>query len=139
MTLLLLHLDHYIWLAKIPVNYVLHYTVPDCALYPDKYLFTFIISIIWTAIFSYIMVWMVTLIGFTIGVPDSVMGVTFLAIGTSVPDCYSSIHAARKVSIVSLPASGHGSDGRPDKKLTTASCNVLLSIYTHLCGLGDSR
>ena len=52
--------------------------------------------------FSYIMVWMVTLIGYTFGIPDSVMGVTFLAAGTSVPDCYSSIHAARNVSISPL-------------------------------------
>lgn len=89
------HENYYLWLAKIPVNYVLHYTVPDCSLYPDKYLFTFFISILWTALFSYIMVWMVTLIGYTFGIPDSVMGVTFLAAGTSVPDCYSSIHAAR--------------------------------------------
>lgn len=87
--------DYYIWLAKIPANYVLHYTIPDCTLYPDKYLYTFFISITWTAIFSYIMVWMVTLIGYTFGIPDSVMGVTFLAAGTSIPDCYSSVHAAR--------------------------------------------
>lgn len=92
--------DYYLWLAKIPVNYVLHYTIPDCTLYPDKYLLTFIISIVWTAFFSYIMVWMVTLIGYTFGIPDSVMGVTFLAAGTSVPDCYSSIHAARNVSYI---------------------------------------
>lgn len=90
--------NYYLWLAKIPVNYVLHYTIPDCTLEPDKYLFTFLISITWTAFFSYIMVWMVTLIGYTFGIPDSVMGVTFLAAGTSVPDCYSSVHAARNVS-----------------------------------------
>lgn len=90
--------NYYLWMAKIPVNYVLHYTTPDCALYPDKYMFTFFISIAWTAFFSYIMVWMVTLIGFTLGIPDSVMGFTFLAAGTSIPDCYSSIHAARNVS-----------------------------------------
>ena len=52
-------------------------------------------SVLWTAIFSYIMVWMVTLIGFTFGIPDSVMGITFLAAGTSIPDAYASIHVAR--------------------------------------------
>lgn len=92
--------NYYLWLAKIPVNYVLHYTIPDCSLYPDKYLITFVVSIIWTAFFSYTMVWMVTLIGYTFGIPDSVMGVTFLAAGTSVPDCYSSVHAARNVSTI---------------------------------------
>lgn len=92
-------LDYYLWLAKIPVNYVLHYTIPDCVLYPDKYILAFFMSIFWTAVFSYINVWMVTLIGYTFGIPDSVMGFTFLAAGTSVPDCYSSIHAAKNVSI----------------------------------------
>lgn len=91
--------DYYVWLAKIPCNFVLYHTIPDCTLYPDKYWLTFIISITWTAIFSYVMVWMVTLIGFTLGIPDSIMGITFLAAGTSVPDAYSSIHVARMVSL----------------------------------------
>lgn len=41
------------------------------------------------------MVWMVTLIGFTFGIPDSIMGITFLAAGTSVPDAYASLHVAK--------------------------------------------
>ncbi|KAG9510849.1 Sodium/potassium/calcium exchanger 3, partial [Fragariocoptes setiger] len=88
-------IEYYVWLAKIPVNFVLFHTVPDCTLYPDKYYLTFIISITWTALFSYVMVWMVCLIGYTLGIPDSIMGITFLAAGTSVPDAYSSIHVAK--------------------------------------------
>lgn len=60
---------------------------------------------------------MVTLIGFTLGIPDSVMGVTFLAAGTSIPDCYSSIHAARNVSIAPLPVGPLLADARQDKRL----------------------
>lgn len=62
------------------------------------FLLTFLASITWTAIFSYVMVWMVTLIGFTLGIPDSIMGITFLAAGTSVPDAYASLHVAKLVS-----------------------------------------
>ena len=39
---------------------------------------------------------MITVIGFTIGVPDSVMGLTFLAVGTSVPEVISSLIVSRQ-------------------------------------------
>jgi len=42
------------------------------------------------------MVWMVTIIGFTFGIPDSVMGITFLAAGSSVPDAMSSVLVVRQ-------------------------------------------
>ena len=45
---------------------------------------------------SYILVWMVTLVGFTFGVPDTVMGLTLVAFGSSVPDCISSLVVAKK-------------------------------------------
>jgi Ca2+/Na+ antiporter len=38
----------------------------------------------------------VTIIGFTFGIPDSIMGITFLAAGTSVPDLMSSLIVARQ-------------------------------------------
>ena len=45
------------------------------------------------------MVWMVTIIGFTFGIPDSVMGITFLAAGSSVPDALSSVLVVRQGNI----------------------------------------
>lgn len=42
------------------------------------------------------MVWMVVVIGFTFGIPDSVMGITFLAAGSSVPDAMSSVLVVRQ-------------------------------------------
>lgn len=51
------------------------------------------------------MVWMVTMIGWTFGIPDSIMGITFLAAGTSVPDAYASMHAAKMVILVWLVSS----------------------------------
>jgi len=42
------------------------------------------------------MVWMVTIIGFTFGIPDSVMGITFLAAGSSVPDALGSVLVVRQ-------------------------------------------
>lgn len=83
------------WLVQAPLHAALHYTIPDCKAKSSIFLLTFFASITWTAIFSYVMVWMVTLIGFTFGIPDSIMGITFLAAGTSVPDAYASLHVAK--------------------------------------------
>ena len=83
------------WSLTYPLHAALYYTIPDCKKRPLLFLCTFLMSILWTAILSYVMVWMVTLIGFTFGIPDSVMGITFLAAGTSIPDAYASIHVAR--------------------------------------------
>ena len=42
---------------------------------------TFIGSILWIAVFSYLMVWWATITGQILGIPDVVMGLTFLAAG----------------------------------------------------------
>ena len=47
-------------------------------------------------LFSYVMVWMVALIGYTLRIPDTIMGITFLAAGTSVPDAMASLLVARQ-------------------------------------------
>lgn len=68
-------------------------TIPDCKSekYKNWYPFTFLLSMIWISFYSYIMVWMITIIGSTLGVPDTLMGLTFVAAGVSVPDALSSI------------------------------------------------
>ncbi|KAI1286170.1 Sodium/potassium/calcium exchanger 3 [Halotydeus destructor] len=83
------------WCLIYPLHAALHYTIPDCRKKPMLFMVTFLASVLWTAIFSYVMVWMVVLIGFTFGIPDSIMGITFLAAGTSIPDAYASIHVAK--------------------------------------------
>lgn len=40
-----------------------------------------------------------TLIGYTFDVPDSVMGITFLAAGTSIPDAMASVFVAKQGNI----------------------------------------
>ncbi|XP_037575807.2 sodium/potassium/calcium exchanger 4-like [Dermacentor silvarum] len=86
------------WVLQAPLLATLHYTVPDCRTATGKRLFmlSFIMSIFWTAAFSYVMVWMVTLIGYTMGIPDTIMGITFLAAGTSIPDAYASLLVSRQ-------------------------------------------
>lgn len=44
----------------------------------------------------------VAVIGFTFGIPDVIMGITFLAAGTSVPDCIASLLVARQGNLTEL-------------------------------------
>ncbi|EDV19631.1 uncharacterized protein TRIADDRAFT_33154 [Trichoplax adhaerens] len=83
-----------------PICLLLALTVPDCRneRWTRWYMVTFIMSVVWIAGFSYILVWMVTVIGFTFGIPDTVMGLTLLAAGTSVPDAIASLIVARQGS-----------------------------------------
>ncbi|KAM4611742.1 sodium/potassium/calcium exchanger 3-like [Polymixia lowei] len=86
------------WMAMWPLCLVLFFTVPNCAKRPWEkwFMVSFFTATIWIAGLSYIMVWMVTVIGFTFGIPDVIMGITFLAAGTSVPDCMASLIVARQ-------------------------------------------
>ncbi|XP_022073140.1 sodium/potassium/calcium exchanger 4 isoform X2 [Acanthochromis polyacanthus] len=86
------------WLLSWPLLLLLYLTVPNCAKprWEKFFMLSFILSTIWIAVFSYLMVWMVTIIGYTLGIPDVIMGITFLAAGTSVPDCIASLIVARQ-------------------------------------------
>ncbi|XP_056403050.1 sodium/potassium/calcium exchanger 4 isoform X2 [Hyla sarda] len=86
------------WAFSWPLICVLYFTIPNCSRprWENFFMLTFILSTVWIAIFSYIMVWMVTVIGYTLGIPDVIMGITFLAAGTSVPDCMASLIVARQ-------------------------------------------
>uniref|UniRef100_A0A4W4FCP9 Sodium/calcium exchanger membrane region domain-containing protein n=1 Tax=Electrophorus electricus TaxID=8005 RepID=A0A4W4FCP9_ELEEL len=86
------------WLFSWPLRFLLYYTVPSCVLprWEHWFMVTFVVSTLWIAVFSYLMVWMVTIISFTLDIPDVIMGITFLAAGTSVPDCMASLLVARQ-------------------------------------------
>ncbi|XP_030298303.1 sodium/potassium/calcium exchanger 3 [Sparus aurata] len=86
------------WLLAWPLCLLLYFTVPNCSTprWDNWFMLSFACSTLWIAGFSYIMVWMVTVIGFTLGIPDVIMGITFLAAGTSVPDCMASLIVARQ-------------------------------------------
>jgi hypothetical protein len=70
------------------------YTLPCCR---KKYFaLTFAMSILWIMVFSYLMVWWATVVGKIVGISDAVMGLTFLAAGTSVPDLITSVLVAKQ-------------------------------------------
>ena len=90
-------------IVKSPLIFLLVATVPDIRYTtPSKWLkgkafiLTFIMSILWIAVFSYLMVWWVTRFGETWNINSTIMGLTILAAGTSVPDLLTSVIVARK-------------------------------------------
>jgi len=56
---------------------------------------TFGVSLIWIALYSYMLVWWATIVGDVLGIPTVIMGYTFLAAGTSIPDAISSMVMAK--------------------------------------------
>uniref|UniRef100_G3RGP2 Sodium/potassium/calcium exchanger 5 n=1 Tax=Gorilla gorilla gorilla TaxID=9595 RepID=G3RGP2_GORGO len=86
------------WVLSLPIITLLFLTTPDCRkkFWKNYFVITFFMSAIWISAFTYILVWMVTITGETLEIPDTVMGLTLLAAGTSIPDTIASVLVARK-------------------------------------------
>ncbi|XP_029379209.1 sodium/potassium/calcium exchanger 1 [Echeneis naucrates] len=86
------------YLILLPIVFPLWLTVPDVRNPKSKKFFvvTFLGSILWIAVFSYLMVWWAHQVGETIGISEEIMGLTILAAGTSIPDLITSVIVARK-------------------------------------------
>ena len=85
-----------------PILFLLWATIPDCRRMPSLRFLTFFVCICWIGCMSYVVAFMITVIGDTLNIPDSVMGLTFLAAGTSIPEAVSSVIVTNQ---------GHGSMG----------------------------
>uniref|UniRef100_A0A3B3BJ49 Solute carrier family 24 member 2 n=1 Tax=Oryzias melastigma TaxID=30732 RepID=A0A3B3BJ49_ORYME len=86
------------YLFIMPIVIPLWITLPDVRKTSSKKFFpvTFLGSICWIAVFSYLMVWWAHQVGETIGITEEIMGLTILAAGTSIPDLITSVIVARK-------------------------------------------
>ncbi|XP_073474773.1 sodium/potassium/calcium exchanger 5 isoform X1 [Aquarana catesbeiana] len=91
-------LKRIMWALSLPVITLFYLTIPDCRRKSrhNWFILTFIMSAIWISGVTYILVWMVTIVGGTFGIPDTVMGLTLLAAGTSIPDTVASVLVARE-------------------------------------------
>ncbi|XP_035273790.1 sodium/potassium/calcium exchanger 1-like isoform X1 [Anguilla anguilla] len=86
------------YLFLLPIVFPLWLTIPDVRNPASRRYFmgTFLGSILWIAMFSYLMVWWAHQVGETIGISEEIMGLTILAAGTSIPDLITSVIVARK-------------------------------------------
>ncbi|XP_040021971.2 sodium/potassium/calcium exchanger 1 isoform X4 [Gasterosteus aculeatus] len=86
------------YLLLLPIMLPLWLTLPDVRNPESRRYFpmSFIGSIMWIGVFSYLMVWWAHQVGETIGISEEIMGLTILAAGTSIPDLITSVIVARK-------------------------------------------
>jgi len=108
------------YILVLPLMVILFITIPDTR-QPEKQKWAFLsffLSISWIGVFSVIMVDFATIIGDYAGIPSVVMGLTFLAAGTSVPDLLTSVIVAQR---------GHGD--------MAVSSSVGSNIFDILIGL----
>ncbi|CAK0866595.1 unnamed protein product [Prorocentrum cordatum] len=96
------------WCLSLPIYVPLYYLTPQPTsenwTFPiPKFLFCFVISLLWIASFAFLLVWWVEILGEVIGVPDIIMGFTILAAGTSIPDAVSSMAVARRTARATWP------------------------------------
>lgn len=86
------------YIILLPIILTLSLTIPDVrrpGLHKWCYV-SFFLSIAWIGGYSFFMVDWAEIIGNTLGIPPFIMGLTFLAAGTSVPDLLSSVIVARR-------------------------------------------
>lgn len=84
----------------MPIVLLIKLTVPK----PNKhnYFLTFIISILWISGFTYMAVWLVTIIGYTLQLPQTVIGLTILAAGASIPEVISSVIVVKRAGLANM-------------------------------------
>ncbi|XP_013145025.1 PREDICTED: sodium/potassium/calcium exchanger 4-like [Papilio polytes] len=84
------------WVYTWPLKLILTFTIPLPARYRKLYPLSFIMCIVWIGVNSYFVSWSMTVIGHTFFIPDSVMGMTFLAFGGCLPEACSIFIMSRR-------------------------------------------
>lgn len=105
--------------SKNPVSKLLGLVIPSAKKHPERYVITFVMSIVAIAVLSHFLVETAVHLGELIHVPPVIISLTVLAAGTSVPDLLSSIAVAKR--------------GRGDMAISNA---VGSNIFDVLFGLG---
>ncbi|KAL7980054.1 hypothetical protein Chor_001322, partial [Crotalus horridus] len=96
-------LKRILWVLALPIITVLYLTIPDCrkSFWKKWFMLAFFMSAVWISAFTYILVWMVTIVGETLHIPETIMGLTLLAAGTSIPDTIASVLVAKREAYIS--------------------------------------
>lgn len=95
-------IESYRWTKYLmfPVLLAFKLTLPKAT----KYCFamTFIMSIVWISLLTYVAVWLVTIIGYTLSIPETISGLTLLAAGTSIPELISSVLVVKRAGLADM-------------------------------------
>jgi len=110
-----------LWLTE-PMAFLFRWSIPDCSEetgIPACWLGTGIMSLLWISVIVYFCMEWASKVGCLVGLSGAFMGLTFCAVGTSLPDALVSFHIARH---------GHG---------TMALSNAIGSnVFNIFFGLG---
>ncbi|XP_075156034.1 sodium/potassium/calcium exchanger 5 isoform X1 [Haematobia irritans] len=83
------------WAFTLPIKCILKCLIPHPAEHRRLYPISFIMCIICIGINAYMIVWTLTAFGVAIRVPTIIMGLTFLAAGSTTPEAVSSVISLR--------------------------------------------
>ncbi|KAI8117770.1 hypothetical protein FF38_08220 [Lucilia cuprina] len=83
------------WFFTFPLKFILSILIPHPVKYRKLYPLSFIMCIIAIGVNAYMIVWMLTSFGVAINVPTIIMGLTFLAAGSTMPEAVSSVISLR--------------------------------------------
>lgn len=107
------------WWWTLPIDALFKAIMPDLGRRPHLYWWTFLMSILAITLLSWGLVEAGVILATSFGVPEAIIGLTVLAVGTSVPDLFSSLAVARQ--------------GKGDMAVSNA---VGSNIFDILVGLG---
>ncbi|KAI5647061.1 sodium/calcium exchanger protein domain-containing protein [Phthorimaea operculella] len=79
-----------------PLRVILSFTIPNVITCRKFYPLAFCMCIVWIGVNSYFVTWSMTVIGYTLFIPESVMGMTFLAFGGCLPEACSIFIMSRR-------------------------------------------
>ncbi|XP_065365641.1 sodium/potassium/calcium exchanger 4-like [Calliphora vicina] len=90
--------NKFIWLLSYPLECLFFLTIPNirrsCS--QDCSGLCLVMSMLWISCLTYLCSWCITVIGYNLFIPDSVMGLVILAAGTSIPEAISSVIVTKK-------------------------------------------
>ena len=84
------------YIITFPLFGLFVYTIVDVKKRNDLAILSFTACLAWMGLLSYYLVNWVEIIGATLGIPSVIMGLTFLAAGTSIPDMLAAVIVAKK-------------------------------------------
>lgn len=87
------------WFYTWPIRFLLTFTVPNPKRMRSWYPLTFILCILYIGLNSFMIYWMVAIIGYTFGIPETIMGMTFIAWGGCMPEAIISVIMIRQGEI----------------------------------------
>lgn len=84
------------WFYTWPIRALLTLTVPNPLRMRAWYPLTFVLCILYIGLNSFMIYWMVAIIGFTFGIPETIMGMTLIAWGGCMPEAIISVIMIRQ-------------------------------------------